>query len=376
MGFIETFLKKESKNITKEDVEIFVRKRMEENMNFDYTDIKSYFKFDESSRDVSAFANSEGGLIILGVSEERTGKKVVKIYPKDITWGEETLTKERLEDNLIAKIKPNINGLKIIPIREGNGSHRVIFLIDIPKSDNPPHMASDNRYWKRINFRKKPMEHYDVAHLFKISSTMKEKLIEEIHIPLSSILDKQIKALEKYNCPSGHDIDEILSKTYYKMQMPWELFEYLDYYNDQIKNLHRLEYFSNKELRIIINNNLVKLLKISPITAPIDELTFRIKAGYNKSSLELYPQYLFELLMTNKTIKDYLLKVYYQHTYEVITIEFSNETYETALEDFEERVWDMCLKEVSDNENIIQMKKKSKELEDLAWDLLDKITSY
>lgn len=42
----------------------------------------------------------------------------------------------------------------------------VIFLIDIPQSDNPPHMASDNRYYRRLNFRRVPMEHYEVSDFF------------------------------------------------------------------------------------------------------------------------------------------------------------------------------------------------------------------
>ena len=377
MGFVEKWLKKKLDDVKAEDIESFISRKIEENFTLDYTDVKSYSNFDELSKDVSAFANSEGGLIILGVSEERVGrKKELKIYPKEITWGEKTLTKERLEDNLIAKIKPDINGLRIIPIRKGNGSLRVIFLIDIPKSDNPPHMASDNRYWKRMNFKKEQMEHYEVANLFKISWTMKEKLIEEIFIPLSSILGNHIKELEKYNCPRARDFEEVLSKTYYKMHMPWELLENLDYYIDQIENLRKLEYFSNKEIRTILNKNIVRYLKIEPIIGPINELHFRFKAIYNKSGIDLYPNLFFELFLTNKRLKYYLNKEHYQHVFKKISIEFSNKTYNININDFEENILDKCLKECSENQNIIKMKEKAKELLELAWDLLEDITSY
>jgi len=167
MGFIETFFKKNAIEITKKDIEDFISRKIEENLNLDYKNIHAFNDFDELSKDVSAFANSEGGILILGISEEIIGRgKNLKIVPKDIIWGDEFFSKEQLEDNLIGKIRPRIIGLHIYPIREGNGSLRVIFLIDIPQSDNPPHMASDNRYYRRMNFRRVLMEHYEISDLF------------------------------------------------------------------------------------------------------------------------------------------------------------------------------------------------------------------
>lgn len=167
MGFIEAFLKKKAEDVTKQDIEAFISRKIEENLNLDYKDIRAYHDFDELSKDVSAFANSEGGLILLGISQQRVTEKgkIIKIFPKEITWGNESLSKEKLEDNLISKIRPRVD-FRIFPIREGNGSTKVLFLIDIPQSDTPPHMASDNRYYKRLNFRRVPMEHYEVSNFF------------------------------------------------------------------------------------------------------------------------------------------------------------------------------------------------------------------
>jgi hypothetical protein len=166
MGFVEVFLKKE-RDVTEQDILKFISAKVEENLNLDYKNIEAYSNFDELSRDISAFANSAGGLIILGISEEESGSgDSLRKFPKSITWGSESLSKERLEDNIVGKIQPRIDDVTIVPVRKRNGSSEVIFLIDIPQSSNPPHMAGDNRYYKRLNFRRVPMEHYEVADLF------------------------------------------------------------------------------------------------------------------------------------------------------------------------------------------------------------------
>jgi len=181
MGFVEVFLKKE-RDVTEEDILKFISARVEENLNLDYKNIQAYSNFDELSRDISAFANSAGGLIILGISEEESGSgDSLRKFPKSITWGSESLSKERLEDNIVGKIHPRIDGITIIPVRKRNGSSEVIFLIDIPQSSNPPHMAGDNKYYKRLNFRRVPMEHYEVADLFGKRKTPMLNAVSEMY---------------------------------------------------------------------------------------------------------------------------------------------------------------------------------------------------
>lgn len=215
MGFIEDFFRKKPKEITNEDLKAFLTRKIEENLNLDYKAIQAYYDFDKLSKDVSAFANSEGGLLILGMSQDeiKKGKVVVKVLPKELTWGEEILSKETLEDNLVGKIQPRIDGIKIQPVREGNGSMRVIFLIDIPQSKSRPHMASDKRYYKRLNFRKKPMEHFEIVNLLKVRWVLNERMVEKIYEPIASILEKNADKISNYRAPTTNEIEEILSRT-------------------------------------------------------------------------------------------------------------------------------------------------------------------
>lgn len=160
------------------------------------------------------------------------------------------------------------------------------------------------------------------------------------------------------------------------MNMPWELYEYIDVYVSQMKEFKKLEYFAIKEIRIILNKILVEYLKIKPVVAPIIDLNFNFKAMFNQSGIDLYQHKIVELIMTNRKLHNYLNEVFYQHDYKQILIEFSNKSYFIKIDDFEKHIWEKCLKKSSKNEHILQMKKRADELKEIAWDLLDKITSY
>jgi hypothetical protein len=300
MGFIELFFKSK-KGITEKELDFFVSQKVEENLNLDYKDIRAYRDCDGLATDISSFANTEGGLLILGVSEDATKDekgKIARIFPKEITWGSVSLDKESLENRLAIRIKPPIAGLIIKPIR--NEKNKVVFLIDIPKSDHAPHMSFDNRYHKRMNFRTCPMEHYEIANLFRVIWTLKEKLVEKIYEPLASVLEKQAKQLREFNCPYGNELEEVLAKTYYKAQMPFELFEQIDYYNDQIEDLSRKEYYARAAMIEIINRNVLEYLK-----KPKPDLSADINIGLKAlsstgSTTELYTQKLLEIALTNQ----------------------------------------------------------------------------
>lgn len=168
MSFAEKFLGKPPVGgVTPEMLELFLRLRVEENVNLDYKSIEAFHDPDSLSKAVCAFANGAGGLIILGVSEEKEVAKngtTVRIRPGSITWGDASLSRERLEQLLVARVHPWVDGIRIHPVR--TEEDKVVFLIDVPQSLSPPHQAGDKRYYLRYNFESLPMEHYQVEALF------------------------------------------------------------------------------------------------------------------------------------------------------------------------------------------------------------------
>ncbi len=164
MSFIQLILKATDKAIDVAHIQSLIDNRVEENLHLDYKSIRVFDDTDALSKSVSSYANSDGGLLIIGVEEERSSQNGnERIFPTRIEWGGAKHSKENLEQRLTTNISPPIRDLRIYPIRDGN---RVIFVIDIPQSENPPHMASDHRYYFRNNFTTSVMEHYQVADLF------------------------------------------------------------------------------------------------------------------------------------------------------------------------------------------------------------------
>lgn len=152
----------EKDTYSQEDVRSLIVSEKEEDLYLDYKSSGALSKEDkkkiEITKDVSSFANSDGGVIIYGISEKDH-------KPQEITYIDGCeYTKEWLE-NCIQSIQPKIEDLKIYPIRFVDIS-KSVYIVKIPRSNNAPHMAKDNRYYRRYNFKSVPMEDYEVKDTY------------------------------------------------------------------------------------------------------------------------------------------------------------------------------------------------------------------
>lgn len=142
---------------------------IEENLNLDYKSAEALAKTDgkksEISKDVSAFANSAGGVIIYGISEYNDPTK--KHLPETIdAVDRNVISKEWLEQVINTNISPKIEGIKIHPVVIGDiKDNKVVYVVDIPQSKTA-HQAKDKRYYKRYNFESIPMEDYEIRDIF------------------------------------------------------------------------------------------------------------------------------------------------------------------------------------------------------------------
>ena len=128
----------------------------------------------EMARDVCAFANADGGQIVYGMTENNHEPAGLDAgidrnrFPS--LWFEQVLQQH---------VVPHIKGLRIIeiPLERDN----VAVVIEIPAATGDPHQASDNKYYRRHNFNRLAMEHYEVREAFR-RVTQAEPLLKFVFV--------------------------------------------------------------------------------------------------------------------------------------------------------------------------------------------------
>lgn len=151
---------------SEKDLNNLIKNKIQEDTNIDYKipDFSKGESFNkELAKDVSAMANSDGGIIIYGMNEEN-------FFPKEIKWIEtDEGYCERVEQIISSKIFRKIENLNVKKIPSNDGTKFVI-VIDIPKSDIAPHQVHNDskqrRYYKRHGSITEQMEHYEIEDLF------------------------------------------------------------------------------------------------------------------------------------------------------------------------------------------------------------------
>jgi len=153
---------------TEADVLNLIEIKAEENIHLEFKSAGSLDNTDkkknEITKDVAAFANADGGILIYGIEEQ--GHIADRLSYIDGT----VYTKEWLENIITGGIYRNISDLTIFPVRFDGLLTQTIFIIDIPISYDAPHMNKEKRFYKRNNFQVLQMEEYEIRDLYNRKS--------------------------------------------------------------------------------------------------------------------------------------------------------------------------------------------------------------
>lgn len=146
--------------MTYQDVEGLVSQGIPEGLRLEYKSGRPQnldrFRSD-IALDISAFANSDGGTIIIGVREEN--RRPSEIDGVDLS----TLNRERLGQIAASRISPNIPGLDITEVRGPEGKD--LLIVSVARSDIAPHQGPNNTYYRRHQYHNQPLAHFEIEDL-------------------------------------------------------------------------------------------------------------------------------------------------------------------------------------------------------------------
>lgn len=157
---------------TQEDLETLINEGAEENIHLEFKASGALKKTDgskkELAKDISSIANSDGGTIIYGISEENNKASSLSFIDGSV------FTKEFIELVIQDNIQRRIEGLIIEPVRIDGKMAQSVYVIRVPRSKDAPHMVG-GKFYKRQNFQAVQMEEYEIRDSY--NRTEKNKLI-------------------------------------------------------------------------------------------------------------------------------------------------------------------------------------------------------
>ncbi len=125
----------------------------------------------EALKDITAMANTRGGLILIGVAEENNAAKGLTPITADAAEAE----RSRINDLVTAGVEPRLYGVCIeaVPVDSG-----VVLALHIPRSPSRPHRVSSggwNRFWLRNSTGAYEANVADLKNLFLQSAEITER---------------------------------------------------------------------------------------------------------------------------------------------------------------------------------------------------------
>lgn len=179
--YIEKIFGKNRNEVTINDLKEYFTTPQEESSVIEFK--SGEVEINDIFKEITAFLNTEGGLLIIGAPRETKktiGKNIIKICEGELTYSN-FKNKDWLYQKIASNIIPTPTDLKIEEYLTENGN---IFLIDIPQSLNPPHQCSaDGKYYLRLERDAKPAPHGIVQALFnkrRVPSLTADISIEQI----------------------------------------------------------------------------------------------------------------------------------------------------------------------------------------------------
>jgi len=238
------------------DIESLIQNRIDESHNLEYKQPSSNLEKDCNylAKTMSGFLNTDGGVLVYGVSEKKEGRHR---YPDAILWC--AVSKERLEDLLKSRVQPWKETVSIRRIEKEESKGEGIFVIEVPKSDSPPHMH-DFIYYQRLNFQTEPMAHQKVFRAFQTSWIRRTHIYQNVLEPLYAEIKENCEKIANYEAGSPSNYDTMVhGNRYLYDQIELSLQKKIEEFYRRMKQLNTWLNWRNPIATRIINEELCKV---------------------------------------------------------------------------------------------------------------------
>jgi schlafen family protein len=110
------------------------------------------------AKEVSAFANTEGGALVLGVTEEKKGKERVA---GDADGVPDSVPTDQLQRLIEGNVSPYLPGIRVHRVPLSSSPGRVVFVVDVPQGATA-YQANDGRYYGRSELEAKYLPDHEI----------------------------------------------------------------------------------------------------------------------------------------------------------------------------------------------------------------------
>lgn len=182
--------------------------------------------------DISSFANSDGGNIVVGIHERDGLPLAVPGLDASLDLDAEIL---RLEQIARAGLQPRVPGLRFLPVSLTSGARALV--IRVPRSYDPPHRVvfkEKNRFWARSSAGKFQPDVGELRVLFNVVPHLAERIREfratrigqivagETPVPLKALPGRIIVHVVPFasiDAAAPIDIESVIQQT--RPWLPW-----------------------------------------------------------------------------------------------------------------------------------------------------------
>ncbi len=203
--------------VDQEFLESLIQNGIEENIHLDYKE--QLGSNAEIAKDISSFANNDGGNIIYGIRE-------VNNKPTEIIPLIQPNLREKIDQIARNGIDPSLD-IRILPVDVNiQGNQGQVFLIYIPRKYPILHQAvRRGKYYKRTEFTSSPMSNFEIETAFNLAYNYEERVNEiykrriqelnsgeyHINIPGPARMLIHLISIDTLNANKSYNLDDVFN---------------------------------------------------------------------------------------------------------------------------------------------------------------------